>query len=103
MLAMGDCSHLHWHIERFERDVAVTFAEGRFRFENRRVDDAFDNDLGVGRHIDVNTAAGHDRYRPPGQTAGNCHFVEIDWELLRAGEFNHRGGTNDDRDLHRPL
>ena len=45
-----DRGHPHRHIEVFERHMAVAFAERAFRFEQFAVDQAFDDDLGVGRH-----------------------------------------------------
>ena len=48
-----DRGDLHRHVEVFERDVAVAFAERPLRLEQFGVDQALDHDLGVGRHFEI--------------------------------------------------
>ena len=52
-LLARDRGDLHRHVEVFERDMAVAFAERAFRLQQFGVDQALDDDLGVGRHIEV--------------------------------------------------
>ena len=93
---VGDRGHLHRHVEVFERDVAVAFAERAFRLEQLRIDQAFDDDLGVGRHVEIDGDAFHRADRLAGERAGDAHLVHVDGELLRAGEGHDRRAADDD-------
>ena len=101
VLAMRDRRHLHRHVVGFERDIAVALAERRFRLELLRIDQPLDDDLGVGGNVEVDGLALDHRHRPAGEPAGHAKLVEIDVELLRAGEQHHRRGADHDRDRHR--
>ena len=78
LLLVGDRRHLHRHVEVFERDVAVAFAERTFRLEQFGIDQALDDDLGVGRHLEIDGDALHDADRLAGERAGDAHLVEVD-------------------------
>ena len=69
---VGDRGHLHRHVEGFERDIAVALAERRLGLQHVGVDQALDDDLGIGRHVEVDGAAARhadrragERRRPP--------------------------------------
>ena len=100
-LPVRDRGHLHRHVVGFERDIAVALAERRFGLELLGIDQALDHDLGVGRHVEVDGDALDHRHRPAGEPAGDAELVEIDVELLRAGEHHHRRRADHDRDRHR--
>src|ERR1700730_9244399 len=60
--AMGDAVHLHGRPRRRQvGDVAGIFAERAFHLVRRRViaDEAFNDDLGAGRHFEVDALASH--------------------------------------------
>ena len=80
----GDRRHLHRHVEGFERDIAVALAERRLGLEHFRIDQAFDDDLGIGRHVEQSTVfALRHADRRAREPAGHAMLVEIDRELLR--------------------
>ena len=103
LLLVGDRRHLHRHVEVFERDVAVAFAERAFRLEQFRIDQPLDHDFGIGRHVEIDGDAFHGADRLAGERAGDAHLVHVDGELLRAGEDHDRRAADDDRDRHRRL
>ena len=78
LLLAGDRGHLHRHVEVFERDVAVAFAERAFRLEQLRIDQALDHDLGIGRHVEIDGDAFHRADRLAGERAGDAHLVHVD-------------------------
>ena len=100
---VGDRGHPHRHVEVLERDVAVAFAERAFRLEQFAVDQAFDHDLGVGRHVQVDGRRLGDADGRAGQPAGHRHLVDIDRQFLRAGEQHDRRAADDDGAGHRLL
>ncbi len=98
---MRDRGHLHRHVERFERDVAVAFAERRLGLEYLGIDQALDDDFGVGRHVEIDGLGFDHADRLAGETAGDRKLIEIDGEFLRSGEHDHGRGADDDGDRHR--
>ena len=100
---MRDRRHLHRHVVGFERDIAVALAERRLGLELFGIDQTLDDDLGVGGNVEVDGLAFDHRHWPSGEPAGHAELVEIDVELLRAGEQHHRRGADQDRDRHRLL
>ena len=98
-----DRGHLHRHVEVFERDVAVAFAERAFRLQQFGIDQAFDHDLGVRRHVEIDADAFRHADRRAGEPAGHRHLVEVDGELHRPGEHHHRRGADDEGAGHRRL
>jgi len=95
-----DRGDLHRHVEGFERDVAVAFAERRLGLELLAIDQALDDDLGVGRHKKIDGLPLDDADRLAGEAPRDAELVEIDGELLRPGEHHHRRGADDDGDRH---
>ncbi len=67
------------------------------------VDQALDDDLGVGGHVQVDARRLDDADGRAGQTAGDRHLVLIDRQLLRPGEQHHRRAADDDGAGHRLL
>ena len=100
MLLARDGGDLHRHVEGFERDVTVALAERRLGLELLAIDQALDDDLGVGRHVEVDGLGLDDADRLAGEAAGDAELVEIDGELLRPGEHHHGRGADDDGDRH---
>ena len=96
-----DRGDLHRHVEVFERDVAVAFAERSLGLQQFGIDQAFDHDLGVGRHVEIDGHALDGADRRAGEPAGHRHLVQIDRQLLRPGEHHHRRAADDDGDRHR--
>ena len=87
---MRDRGDLHRHVEAFERDVAVAFAERAFRLEQFRIDQTLDDEFGVGRHVEIDGRRLDDADRRAGKPAGHRHLVAIDRQLLRSGEHHDR-------------
>ncbi len=98
-----DRGHLHRHVERFERDIAVALAERRFRFEHVRIDHALDDDLGIGRHVEIDADRARHADRLARDAARNGRLIGIHRELQRAGEAHDRRRPEHDRDRHRLL
>ena len=96
-----DRGDLHGHVEALERDVAVALAERPFRLKEFGVDQALDDDLGVGRHVQIHGQGFDHADRRAGEPAGHGHLVAIDRQLLWSGEHDHRRATHDDGDRHR--
>ena len=96
-----DRGHLHRHVEVFQRDVAVAFAERAFRFEQFAIDQAFDDDFGVGGHVQVDARRLDDADGRAGKPTGDRHLVLVDRQFLRPGEQHHRGATDDNGAGHR--
>ena len=98
---MRDRGDLHRHVEAFERDMAVAFAERTFRLEQFGIDQPLDDEFGVGRHVEIDGRGLDDADRRAGQPAGHRHLVAIDRQLLRSGEHHDRRGADHDGDRHR--
>ena len=98
--AMGDRGHLHRHIEIFERHIAGALAKGAFRLKQFRADEAFDHDLGVGGHEEVDGLGLHHLDGLPRQRACNRRFIEINRQALRASIATDRRRADDNGDRH---
>ncbi len=96
----GDRGHLHRHVVAFERDIAVALAERRLGLQHAGVDQAFDHDLGIRRHVEIDGAAANHADRRAGRAAGHRHLVHVDRELLRPGEHHDRRAADHDGDRH---
>ena len=79
----------------------MAFAERAFRLKQFAVDQAFDDDFGVGRNHEIDADRAHDANRRAGQSAGNRHLVLIDRKLLRSGKQHDRRAADDDGAGHR--
>ena len=83
--------------------MPVAFAERAFRLEQFAVDQAFNDDLGVRRNIEIDADRARDTDRCAGQPAGNGHLVLVEHQFLRAGEQHDRRAANHDGAGHRLL
>ena len=99
--AMRDRGHPHRHVEFLERDVAVRFAERRFRLEIFGVDQPFDHDLGFGRDQQIDGARTHHVDRRAGKPARDGELIDVDRQLLRAHEGDVRRAAEHDGARHR--
>src|SRR5215472_13593865 len=80
--------------------MTVALAEWSFRLEQLRIDQAFDHELGIGWHIEIDgDGFGGPDWRA-GKRAGYRHLVAIDWQLLRPGKQHHWRAADHDRDRH---
>ena len=96
----GDRGDLHRHVVAFQRDIAVALAEWRLRLQHAGIDQAFDHDLGIGRHVEVNGAAARHADRRARRSTRDRQLVHVDCELLRPGEHHDRRATDHDGDRH---
>jgi hypothetical protein len=103
MAPVRDAGHLHRHVEGFERNVTVALPERRLGLELVGIDQPLDDDLGAGRHVEINGHAFGDRHTAAGERTGDADLVEVGGELLGAGEHHDRSGADHDGDRHRPL
>ena len=55
--------------------MAVAFAERSFRLEQFRIDQPLDDELGVGRHVEIDGGGLDDADRRAGKPAGHRHLV----------------------------
>src|SRR6476660_3446002 len=74
----------------------MAFTKRAFRLEKIRIDNAFDDDLGISRHDQVDRLAMHGPDSLADETAGNVHLVHVDWKLLWSGEQNSWCTTDHD-------
>ena len=81
--------------------MAVALAERTLRFQKIGIDQPLDDDLGVGRHQQVDRRRLGDAHRLAREPARHRHLVEIDGELHAAGEHHDRRAADDDRARHR--
>ena len=101
----GDGGHLHEGRHGARMHVAVGFAEGALGLYEIGVDEPLDDDLRVGRHLDVHGLAAYQLDRLPGQAAGDAHLVHPRRDLLHGAVGNHRRRPYHQRGLqrHAPL
>ena len=79
----------------------MRLAERRFRLELAGIDEAFDDDLGLGRHHQIDGLAFHDIDRAAGEPAGHGELVEMLGHLLHGGVRDNRRTADHDRAGHR--
>ena len=90
----GDRGDLHRHVEVFQCHVAVTFPEGTFGLESFGVDQAFHDDLRIGRHFQVYRHSPGDTDRSTADPPGNGHLILSHGQLLRTAVGNRRRRAN---------
>ncbi len=96
MAAAGDRGHLHEGVVFLQVDVAVGFAERRLRLQHLRIDQALDDDLGLGRHQEIDGLRPHHVDGAAGERAGDGELVEILRHLLHRGVGDRRRAADDD-------
>ena len=92
-----DRGDVHEGVVFLQIDVAVGFAERRFRLQQFGVDQALDHDLGFRWHQQVDGLAAHDVNGPAGDRARDRKLVEIVGELLHGCIRHDRRTADDDR------
>ena len=97
----GDRGNLHGHVEVFKRHMAVTFPEWTFGLESFRVDQAFNDDLRIGRYFQVDRHSPRDTDRRADDPPGNGHLILAHGQLLRAAVGNRRRRADGDGARHR--
>ena len=97
---MGDRRHPHRHVEFLERDVAVQFAERRLGLDIFGVDQALDDELGLGRHQKIDGAGAHHVDGRAGEPARDGELVEVDGEFLRPQKGDQGRAAEHDRARH---
>ena len=85
-----DRRDVHESVVFLQIDVAVGFSERGFGLQKLRIDQSFDDDLGLCRHQQVDRFCAHHVDRAAGERAGDCELVEIFRHLLH-------GRIGDDR------
>ena len=73
----------------------MRLAEGPFGFDVFRIQIAFDDDLGVCRHHDVDGFALHHGDRLAGQAARHAHFIDAVRNLLHRNIGDDRRRADD--------
>ena len=56
----------------------MAFAERPFRLQQFRIDQSLDDDLGIGRHVEIDGDAFHRADRLAGERARHAHLVHVD-------------------------
>ena len=92
-----DRGDVHEGVVFLQIDVAVGFAERRFRLQQLGVDQALDHDLGFRRHQEIDGLAAHDVDRAAGDGARDRKLVEIVGELLHRRIGHDRRTADHDR------
>ncbi|MEA3220338.1 MAG: hypothetical protein OZX49_01444 [Immundisolibacter sp.] len=101
LLAVRDGRHFHEVGHDRLGHEAVGLAKRRFRLQLHGGDAALDDDLGVGRHQQVDGLGLHHRQRPTGQGAGHVQLVGLVGNLGVGGVGHVRRHADDQRRFQR--
>ena len=97
VLPPRDGGDVHEGVELLQIDVAVRFAERRLGLQIFGVDEALDDDLGLGRHQQIDGLGLHHVDRRADQRAGDVQLVERLRQFLHRGEGDDRRRAEHDR------
>ena len=101
LLLHGDGGDAHRHVEIFQRNVAVAFAERAFGLQQFSIDKTFNHDFSVGGNLKIHRLGAGYAHCASSKAASHSHLVFVDAQLLRPGERDHGRAADDDRTGHR--